>query len=152
MKTHLGTNNYYVYGHYDGDELVYVGKGKNHRAWECGGVKSRIKEHLEWMQSVNLFEVVKPIALNLTEEEALLLEDSLMRELKPKFNRKGLYPSIIPIGEDNANAKLTEQDVQDIRYNLLAKQKMLHKDIATLYNISISQVSNISTGKSWSHV
>lgn len=53
-------------------------------------------------------------------------------------------------GETAAGAKLTEQDVRDIRVRLAAGDK--HIDIADDYPCTRDNISAINTGKSWRHV
>jgi len=51
------------------------------------------------------------------------------------------------LGEKNINAKLTEQNVRDIRNNLSNNIK-----IADKYNVSSTTISDIKLGKYWKHV
>lgn len=55
----------------------------------------------------------------------------------------------VRIGEKNGQAKLTENDVLDIRA-LLAFGAM-GKDLATAFNVGRCCISAIKTGRSWSH-
>ena len=80
---------YYVYAHYDSEEIVYVGKGLESRAWAFGG-KHRSELHSEFMRS-RLFKgdasFVKILETNLTKDEAFELEELLIQEIgNPKFN------------------------------------------------------------------
>ena len=76
---------YYVYGHYDQDELVYVGYGKGGRAVKSEG---RSKEHRTWMEEqiiekcdfYNFFEKCT------TRTAARQLEKELIKEHSPRFN------------------------------------------------------------------
>ena len=70
----LKEGKYYVYYHYIGNDLVYIGKGKNSRAWnfsrrdyECASVRI--------------------ICNHLNEDEALVIERELIKLHKPKFNK-----------------------------------------------------------------
>lgn len=54
-------------------------------------------------------------------------------------------------GEMNASAKLTAQEVMEIRY-LLQEKIMTQGRIAAKYGITQSAVSAIKTGKSWGHL
>lgn len=51
--------------------------------------------------------------------------------------------------EQNHKSKLTETQVLEIKEN---KNKHSHSELASLYNISCSQVSAIINGKAWKHV
>jgi hypothetical protein len=52
-------------------------------------------------------------------------------------------------GEDHANAKLTLEQVVEIRR--LATEGVLQKNIAPLFNITSSHVSNVVNKKVWTH-
>mgnify|MGYP000884139099 CR=1 FL=1 len=54
-------------------------------------------------------------------------------------------------GSNNGNAKLTEEDVVEIK-KLLKNTNMTQKDIAKLFNISSRRVRGIKSGESWKHV
>lgn len=53
-------------------------------------------------------------------------------------------------GETNSSAKLTEKDVKEIYSLILSGRK--NPEIATLFNVSRSQISHIRSGKSWTHL
>ena len=55
-----------------------------------------------------------------------------------------------PIGETNPRAKLTENDILAMRQ--LVANGIPRKDIASQYEISLSQVNNIVNRKHWSHI
>lgn len=67
------------------------------------------------------------------------------------YNSKHAYDSGLrsAVGEKNGYSKLAESDILQIR-SLLGK--MSQKGISEIYNIDQSTVSNIKTGKLWSHV
>jgi len=50
-------------------------------------------------------------------------------------------------GEDNGNAKLTENDVRDIR-----TKRMNQREFAEFYGVSRANISHIQLNKSWNHV
>jgi hypothetical protein len=82
LDTHIKHGEYYVYFHYLNGNLVYIGKGKNERFNQW---KSRINgEHSNLLKDGFINEVI--IANNLNEEIALLIEESLIKNLKPKYN------------------------------------------------------------------
>jgi predicted XRE-type DNA-binding protein len=54
-------------------------------------------------------------------------------------------------GSKNPSAKLTDKDVKQIK-NLLKKNDLTQKDIAKLFNVKISSISNIKLGVTWRHV
>lgn len=72
------STNFYVYGHYTADtnELFYIGKGKNRRAWSK-------KRSDWWKRKVNKHgHTVKILHDNLTEDEAFAKEIELIAESK----------------------------------------------------------------------
>lgn len=55
-----------------------------------------------------------------------------------------------PIGKRNPRAKLTEQDVLDIRW--LYSMGVLQRELALIFNMGQSQIGNITSRKQWSHI
>jgi len=116
---------------------------------------------------------------DLTEEQLLELMNMLkneltmsMRDIAKEFDiphqsvsciNRGIYYTAIvkkhydvPIRKDGdfinlSNSKLTEEQVLEI-IELLENTKMYQKDIASLFNISRSNVGAINRGKSWPHL
>ena len=79
---------YYVYKHIDDTgKCVYIGKGSGGRAWATTGRKG---EHSPFMlnrlNSGNA-SFVEVSATNLTEDEALELEELCIKEAQPLYNR-----------------------------------------------------------------
>ena len=62
--------------------------------------------------------------------------------LRPKVNTKG---------EKNGFAKLTQAQVRQIRV-LLAKSSLTQKTIGSQFNVSLSTVKDIKSGKRWGHL
>jgi excinuclease UvrABC nuclease subunit len=78
------SNDYYVYAHYNQDiELVYIGKGKHSRAWQC---ERRNKDHYQFMVSNLPFLMVEILHHSLDENDALIKEKELIQKHKPVFN------------------------------------------------------------------
>lgn len=71
----------YVYFHYLKNEVVYIGKGKNERMLSSNRTS---EEHSSLLKEGLIDEVI--ISNNLTEENALLIELSLIKNLKPIYN------------------------------------------------------------------
>ena len=59
--------------------------------------------------------------------------------------------SCIRCGEDSLHHKLTEQDVRMIIYMWKTKE-FTHKEIAKVYSVNRTTVSNIINRKSWKHI
>ena len=72
---------YYVYKHIEDGEEVYIGKGKNNRAWHKS---DKIGEHKYKMRDGSI--KVKIIASDLSEEEAFAIERELIKIRNPKYN------------------------------------------------------------------
>ena len=79
---------FYVYLHKEGEEVVYVGKGKGDRAWSFGRGS---KQHIEWMvdKAIEGTQWVTLHSYGLEENDALSLESSLIKEYQPRFNIHG---------------------------------------------------------------
>jgi len=54
-------------------------------------------------------------------------------------------------GEGNHFAKLTEDDVREIR-RLIKSKEMKQRDMAKIYGVSESTITDIKTRKSWKHL
>jgi hypothetical protein len=54
-------------------------------------------------------------------------------------------------GEDNPVALLTTNEVIEIK-KLLAEGKLMVKEIATMFKVSRQAITNIKTGRRWSHI
>jgi hypothetical protein len=78
---------YYVYYHIDVNtkEIVYIGKGKNNRAWDFR-IGARNQEWSEYIKN-NKFDV-KLIVVDVSEEEALAIERTLIQVKNPLLNIK----------------------------------------------------------------
>tara|TARA_R110002020_G_scaffold474210_1_gene704955 strand:+ start:49 stop:492 length:444 start_codon:yes stop_codon:yes gene_type:complete len=81
LDKYIRHGEYYVYFHYLEGKVVYVGKGKNERLLSNNRTS---EEHGTLVRLGLINEVI--ISNNLTEEIALLIEGSLIKELKPVYN------------------------------------------------------------------
>lgn len=82
---------HYVYAHIKNNEIVYIGKGKNERAWHT----SRSSEdHREWIQESILNgtwgSAIKILKAGLNNKEAVKLEKQLIKEYNPKYNTQNI--------------------------------------------------------------
>ena len=77
--------NYYVYYHINSktNEVVYIGKGKNDRAWTFNG-NQRSEQWHQYFKN-NQIEV-KIVVIDLSEEEAFEIEKSLIKIKNPILN------------------------------------------------------------------
>ena len=83
----MPTNIYYVYCHRKGDKIVYIGKGKDGRAW-CSN--RSLQCHSDWIKmchSTGDFSYVEIIIGGLGEKAALMYEKELIQLHKPIFNQ-----------------------------------------------------------------
>jgi hypothetical protein len=60
------------------------------------------------------------------------------------------HPDIIPKGEQHRNAKLTDDQVREIRQ--LRSDGVPRRVIAQLFDISVSNVKRITSRKGWPHI
>lgn len=67
-----------------------------------------------------------------------------------RIQLEGQYRRRVAFGESAGSAKLKEQHVRTIRD--LIDQGFALKQIAALYGVDISTISDISTGRSWAHL
>lgn len=76
---------YYVYYHINSEtnEVAYIGKGKNERAWKFNS-NQRSEQWHQYFEN-NQIEV-KIVVVNLSEEEALEIEKSLIKIKNPVIN------------------------------------------------------------------
>lgn len=61
-----------------------------------------------------------------------------------------LSHNLADYGENSSNAKLRNEDVYEIR--ILLENGMKQKDIASIYNVHPSVISNIKTNKKWKYI
>jgi hypothetical protein len=89
---------YYLYEHCHPEtgEIVYVGIGTGSRAWNSGTSSGsyREQEHADWieqlyLQGYTMADIVKISCSLLDKKDALELEDKLIKEQRPKFNKLG---------------------------------------------------------------
>jgi hypothetical protein len=91
-----------VYVHYDNDDVVYIGSGQVHRAFQF--IK-REENHAEWMVEKSLERLTADFCQIVFQtrdyEEARYVESRLIAEHNPKFNR--------------TQSKLTFQDIKFVQ-------------------------------------
>jgi len=77
------SGNSYVYYHIDAktDKVVYIGKGKNNRAWHFS---NRTDKWCDYFLTNKI--KVRIIAANISDEEALAIESSLIKIINPLLN------------------------------------------------------------------
>lgn len=97
--------NYYVYGHYrkDNNELFYVGKGKDRRAW------SKKNRNKYWKNIVNKVGYeIRFFHINCTEIQAFELEVHIISQMKPIAN--------YTVGGEGGNTfvKKTKEEIKQI--------------------------------------
>jgi excinuclease UvrABC nuclease subunit len=78
---------YYVYAHIKNNEIVYIGKGINERAWSTNRVN---EEHASWAQESILNGTwgssIQILEAGLDDKKAYELERNLIKIHKPKYN------------------------------------------------------------------
>ena len=81
LDKYVRHGDHYVYFHYLKNKVVYIGKGKNER---MSSIVRTSDEHSSLVRVGLIDEVI--ISNNLTEVNALLIEKSLIKNLKPIYN------------------------------------------------------------------
>src|SRR5262245_28040751 len=75
------------------DEVLYVGKAKNLRnrlrSYRVANPDRMSRRHLRLLNSVNCIELHQCES----EDSALAKESALLRNIRPRFNRAGTWPS-----------------------------------------------------------
>lgn len=64
---------------------------------------------------------------------------------------KGRWGNKVFRGSDNGSAKLTEDQVRQIR-ELYKTGKYRHSELAVMFNVSSALISNVTTLKAWAHI
>lgn len=78
------------------------------------------------------------------------LTKSHLRWATPKQNAADkFFHGTQPLGEQNPSAKLTENDVREIRY---MASRMLLREVAAIFGVDISHVAKIVRRVSWKHI
>lgn len=95
-----------------------------------------------------------PEGMESCHENSIRIDNRLsnLRWDTPKGNQKdrvayGTWPS----GENNANAKLNDEEVKDIRC-LLENTNMTQEEIGKIFGVGRGTVSNIKTKRDWRHI
>jgi len=101
---------------------------------------------------------------SISDDELQLLEDKYIKELMPKCNINGAKKKTIAknreesflnrsfglTGENNGKAKLPEKEVKIIKQ--MVDEGYRYQEIAELYGISCTHVSNIVNGRRWTYL
>ena len=133
-------NNYYVYKHMDGDEIVYIGMGQGQRAWRYDN--TRRKDHITWMKAQDLFQAVVCVCNQLTKEDAHKLEVQLIKKHQPRFNQQHTDDYIASRGE------LDQDDMFLIKY-FMRPFGATWDFVADAFNVSYDTARNSARRKHW---
>lgn len=76
---------YYVYLHYDGDEVVYVGRGTGGRCWDTHGTR-RSEKHKNWMLKQLPFLKYEIVFTSTDKSETLKVENELTKKYSPRYD------------------------------------------------------------------
>lgn len=80
-------NDYYVYFHLDGEEIVYIGYGRGSRCCSSVGRKGGHAPFMDSKISAGDFSFIAIIENSLCKEDAVKLEERLIKETQPAFNK-----------------------------------------------------------------
>lgn len=80
------------------------------------------------------------------------MQDMVNKDRQVKGDRQWqrAHPEMVKHGEQRSNAKLTDQDVRDIRNRVANGERK--KALAAEYNVSSGAISHIIYKRSWTHV
>lgn len=78
---------FYVYCHKENQTIVYVGKGSEGRAWASNGRKGKHKPFMDSRLNIGDSSFVEFISFNMKEEDAIELEELIIKEAQPIYNR-----------------------------------------------------------------
>lgn len=152
----MDDNRFYVYGHYDGEELVYVGMGQKGRAFDCRSDSSRQSHpHTQFMVEKLTngdTSFVKFFQTRMSREDADKLEKELIKQHDPKFNLAHTSRKAVKKGEDSTRSVLTEDDVFVLKYFAFPCTYSHRKSIATNFGVSVCTINDIHFGRTWRHV
>jgi hypothetical protein len=152
----MNDNRFYVYGHYDGNELVYVGMGQKGRAFDCRSDSTRqSNEHTKFMvEKLTNGDVsfVQFFATHLSKLEADKIELSLIKEHDPKFNLAHTKRKKVHKGEDNKKSILTEDDAFLLKYFCLPVSYTIRKSLAHTLGVNVCTVNDIQYNRTWRHI
>lgn len=152
----MNDNRFYVYGHYDGDELVYIGMGQKGRAFDCRSDSSRQNNvHTNFMiEKLTDGDVsfVKFFETHLSKVEADSLEKKLIRQYDPKFNLAHTSRKTVHKGEDNKKSVLSEDDAFLLKYFFLPATYTFRKTLANIFNVNGCTVNDIQFNRTWRHI
>jgi hypothetical protein len=147
---------FYIYGHYDEGELVYIGMGQKGRAFDCRSDSTRqSNEHTMFMtKKLNNGDVsfVKFLHLHLSKEQAQKLEKELILKHDPKYNLAYTNRRKVYKGQDNAKSILTEEDVFVLKYFAMPCSFSGRKELAKHLGVNVSTLNDIQFNRTWRHI
>lgn len=109
---------YYVYGHYTNNELFYIGRGKEKRAWE------KYSRNSYWKKIVKKYGYqVSILYQGLTLKEANEIEKELIADLKPKAN--------FTLGGDGGNTLLKKSLEEKVLISIKKSNSMQGKNVGS---------------------
>jgi len=125
--------------------VMLTGNGKYKRMKVSRLVATAFKENPENKPCVNHINGIK------TDDRACNVEWNTYSENNKHAFDTGLKDPTILIGDDNGNARTTSNKVLLIREEYSGGE-YTYKQLSLKYDLSESQIGNIVTGESWSHI
>ena len=144
------SKNSYVYGYYDDDGYIRV----NLRLYPCGrkniGVHRLVLLAFDYRKGIDKDRNMVPNHLDgvVNNNNLSNLEWCTQKENAQHAIRTGLHKMY---GTDNPNNKLSEDQVKEI-CKLIESGKYYDTEIAKMYNVSYTNISDIHKGKIWKAV
>ena len=78
---------FYIYAHYDENEIVYIGKGNGGRAWTTSGRDAPHKHFMEERLNDGKAEFVKILETGLHHNQVVELEELVIKTMQPRYNK-----------------------------------------------------------------
>lgn len=146
----------YIYAHINPEtgEVVYIGRGVRERAW--GIQTKRSDPHRKFLSNLENMGFVPSdwvvvLCRSLPQDSATKEELRLIRELLPMFNQQGAGGANAGRGEENHNAKLTEDSIRLMREEYSAGGISI-RGIGRKYGVAYTTARGIIYGTKWSHI
>lgn len=124
-RSTLEKREHYVYGYYVDNKPIYIGLGKNRRAWDHLQPHKRLKDRpdiyfyrkINKLLENNIMPEIKILRKNLSEREAEITEEVLIELCGRKFNKTGILYNIATGGKGIKGIPFTEERKRKMSIN-----------------------------------
>lgn len=141
----------YVYQYTDEEgQVVYVGKGRNHRCLDRHKRSSELVKFMDRSFSDRGLDFVFIHTRNLSPEDAHSLEQRLIKDLKPLYNRMGVSAANAGRAQNNHNSRFSAERVEHLRglwESWDGSMRSFHRD--KVPDVAWSTLRKLLTGESY---